>query len=1355
MAQDLASLVIGLRADVATLQSDLGKANAAAKRSADGMANSFNSAFSSMESAAKSFAIGLVSSLSVGTILEIGKAAIDAADSINKMSQKIGIGVESLSALSAQAKLSNVPIDALQGGLARLARNAADAAAGSKEQAAAFSAMGLSVKDASGNLKPMDQLLGEVAGKFSGYKDSAEKTALAQKLFGKSGADLIVILNELGEQGFAEVIRAAKEYNQVIGGDQARQSEEFNDNLTRLQMSVSGFANAVLREALPALVDMTNDMADAAKTSDGYHDSAQRVADVVVEVVALLRDLGTVFAQMPADIRASADEFDHFASSVSGSNNELNKLLALLPQVKKDTSGGLFDFGGGKDGLLPGVQSTRDFFDWLNTPTEGSPLADKMGIDKLKPQLDDFNGVLKITVPNINNAADGAGKLSNHLTEIASSAGKATAPIVKAGDATKAAKERTEQYSDALRKAGSALQAIQDLAHNYANDISDIVARMGGADEAQITYNKALRDIADNYQKLLELGPPTAEAVAAVGDATKLAGEKMDLTRTFDAQRESMQRYQEELRKTQDMWGDFADAVFDAVTKSGNFLKNLLANLTSVVEQMLKEWFRTAVIGSFTGAGGGAGGGIGALASVGMASIGGGGSSDAGGATFNTGSGSSLSLFDVGKQMWGGFQSGWQSLWSGSSAYTMGPPTAAGSTSSYYGGGYQSGFGQALGVAGGIYAGYNRYQQAGGGAGGIAGGAAYGYGTYAAGAGIATAAATGSLALGFAAIPVVGWIAIAAMLIDKFSGGKLFGTKGKFNFGEQATTVDASGATVTAGYDLKGQQALFGGSTHTWKDLPVAQEAIDAANAFFGQLKSGTEASAKTFGTTVGDIVGGQFIQKFDKKGNVIGNTSTVLGQTYNEDAQHFQERLIAENELQVLDKFDTKLNDAIDKYRGDADQLYAITNDLAAAQKGFNDGLTLLALGSDQSTSALLNLAATTGQFGETIDQTLQRILQAQAQYDQFVAQFKPASDYVDDFEAALSGIHTQLLANIKQANALAVAAGAAGASEKDLANIHEYAAQQAAQAIAALEASAQSLAFSLGLTTTGSLDDVNSEIAALQAKANSGGSALQGFGKSISDVAQKATDAMNLLLGDLSPLNDQQKLQTALAGLRAGTASQEQVLQIGRRLYGSSQPYNDLFAMVRNMGGTQVANAGGLASGVSHGGLTSAEQSRLSDLLKEQAQLQATQQYQQYQTLAQQLAEISSATGDDWREVAKNMGINIADFEKGLKLNDKGTDDLIKHQQDLLDSNNENTQSLIDAIYDIGDQITVALGGTPTGHSHHDTDAGTPTTPTENRTGHSSRGRDYQTGQEMARGFRDGTIASLPRSTRSRTRA
>jgi hypothetical protein len=190
-----------------------------------------------------------------------------------------------------------------------------------------------------------------------------------------------------------------------------------------------------------------------------------------------------------------------------------------------------------------------------------------------------------------------------------------------------------------------------------------------------------------------------------------------------------------------------------------------------------------------------------------------------------------------------------------------------------------------------------------------------------------------------------------------------------------------------------------------------------------------------------------------------------------------------------------------------------------------------------------------------------------------------------------------------------------------------------------------------------------------------------------------------MNLLLGDLSPLNDQQKLQKALEGLRAGTVSQEQVLQIGRRLYASSQAYNDLFAQVSQYGGAN----GGVTTGGSNGGhittngggLSAADQERLKQLLKEQAELQAAATMQQYQTLAMQIAEIAMAKGEDWQAVLKEMGIKSADLETALGLKDDAAlNDYISQLQKQTDSAKNNTASIVDAIYDLKANLLRVLG-------------------------------------------------------------
>ena len=137
---------------------------------------------------------------------------IDHADELGKASQKFGVGVEALSGLEYAAKLTDVSFEGLEKGLGKLSKAMLDAAANPAGEAAkSFKALGVSATDAQGNLKSTEVLFGDIAEKFSNLQDGAGKTAIAIKLFGKAGADIIPLLNQ-GKTGIAGMVAEAEKF---------------------------------------------------------------------------------------------------------------------------------------------------------------------------------------------------------------------------------------------------------------------------------------------------------------------------------------------------------------------------------------------------------------------------------------------------------------------------------------------------------------------------------------------------------------------------------------------------------------------------------------------------------------------------------------------------------------------------------------------------------------------------------------------------------------------------------------------------------------------------------------------------------------------------------------------------------------------------------------------------------------------------------------------------------------------------------------------------------------------------------------------------------------------------------------
>lgn len=214
----------------------------------------------------KAFAASAGAALSLGALGMAVKSNIDRMDELGKAAQKIGIPVEELSKLEYAARLSDVSLDSLAGTMSKFSRSIAEVAGGGKNDAGlALQAIGVSATDAQGKLLPTTQIVSDIAEEFSVMRDGAGKTALAIALFGKSGAELIPLLNG-GREAIASAGRELQQFGGVVTPEATARAQEFNDNITRLQTAFNGLLQEALAPILPELVKLTQYFIDLAKT---------------------------------------------------------------------------------------------------------------------------------------------------------------------------------------------------------------------------------------------------------------------------------------------------------------------------------------------------------------------------------------------------------------------------------------------------------------------------------------------------------------------------------------------------------------------------------------------------------------------------------------------------------------------------------------------------------------------------------------------------------------------------------------------------------------------------------------------------------------------------------------------------------------------------------------------------------------------------------------------------------------------------------------------------------------------------------------------------------------------------------
>ena len=188
---------------------------------------------------------GLAALAVTGGVVALAKSAIDLADDMRDLSQRTGVSIESLGQFKVAAELSGSSLEGVANGLKFLNKNMVAAATGADGAAAAFKTVGVSTKEADGTLRSADKVFLDVADRFKAMRDGPEKAALAMKIFGKAGTELIPILN-LGSE---EIQR----FGLGIGPDFANKADAFNDQLGIMKAQLTVLTVQIGSALLPVM----------------------------------------------------------------------------------------------------------------------------------------------------------------------------------------------------------------------------------------------------------------------------------------------------------------------------------------------------------------------------------------------------------------------------------------------------------------------------------------------------------------------------------------------------------------------------------------------------------------------------------------------------------------------------------------------------------------------------------------------------------------------------------------------------------------------------------------------------------------------------------------------------------------------------------------------------------------------------------------------------------------------------------------------------------------------------------------------------------------------------------------------
>jgi len=237
-ADKASSTIEGIKGKVGGLTSMLGPLAAAAGAAAIGFAS-----FKTVEDM-------------LGTTQALGQA-------VNKLSRETGLAAEDASRLLFAFKHVGLDVTDASKSLGIFSKNMttiAEAEEGeikaSKTTVALLKEMGIQALDSSGNVRPMSELLYEVADQFKDMPNGIEKTGTAMQMFGRSGKDMIPLLN-LGSDGMKELAKTADKLGVTLSADNVQKVKDYTYAQRDLKEAITGLKLTIGMELMPQFTKLS------------------------------------------------------------------------------------------------------------------------------------------------------------------------------------------------------------------------------------------------------------------------------------------------------------------------------------------------------------------------------------------------------------------------------------------------------------------------------------------------------------------------------------------------------------------------------------------------------------------------------------------------------------------------------------------------------------------------------------------------------------------------------------------------------------------------------------------------------------------------------------------------------------------------------------------------------------------------------------------------------------------------------------------------------------------------------------------------------------------------------------------
>lgn len=336
--------------------------------------------------------VGAAATAATGMV-KMATDSASAADEIDKMSQKIGVSREGYQELAFALSQSGADVNGLQAGLKTLSQQA-------EKGNEYFDQLGISLTDVNGNAKDQETLFYEVVNALQQMESGTEKTAIATKLLGKQGTELMPLLNQ--EAGSLDAMRQqAHDLGLVLSDDLVDSGVSLTDTLDQTKRSISSVMTQLGARLMPIVQQAAKFILANMPKINGLIDKIAPILESAFDTIlpVLINLAETLLPQLidiiMALLPAISDIFQQLAPLIS---ELVQKLAPVIVKIVEKLMPPLLS---ALDALMPLLDVVFELLDPILDLVLAllDPIADILGL--LTPILNTLTDIIKTVLEPI------------------------------------------------------------------------------------------------------------------------------------------------------------------------------------------------------------------------------------------------------------------------------------------------------------------------------------------------------------------------------------------------------------------------------------------------------------------------------------------------------------------------------------------------------------------------------------------------------------------------------------------------------------------------------------------------------------------------------------------------------------------------------------------------------------------------------------------------------------------------------------------------------------------------------------------------------------------------------------------